>query len=93
MKSFALEHPFVSGIVIFALIFLIGSLAGIALGMIVMGSQPCEQTALNDPCDGGAMAAGMIWSLSFSTSFIFGLIIGTLTYIGLKISNRRTSNG
>jgi hypothetical protein len=91
MKRFALEHPFVSGMVIFVLIFLGGSLAGIVLGMLVMASHPCEHVTPNDPCDGAAMAAGMIWSLSSSASFIFGLVIAVTTYFGLRIWKKRKS--
>ena len=91
MKRFALENPFISGVIIFVIIFLIGSLAGIVLGMQVMTSQPCQPGTSSDPCDGAAMAAGIILIMAFAASFIFGLMTAASTYIVLSKFKDRNS--
>lgn len=49
---------------------------GVVLGILVMANdQPCES-----PCDGGAMAAGAIWVLSFRAAFALAVISGVVTF-------------
>ncbi len=78
MKSRILNHPFITGIVAFLLIFLGGSVAGIILGMFVMA------TSGPNGAHGGAMAAGMIWSLAFTATLIAGIVLGFVTTVALK---------
>ncbi len=78
MKRYALRHPAVFGFLIFLIVFLGGSIAGILVGMSAM-AEPCEA-----PCDGGAMAASVIWPLSIAASLIMGLIVSGLACVGIK---------
>lgn len=80
MKGFFLGRPGFTSFLVFLIVFFGGSLFGIILGLFAM-SGPCES-----PCDGGAMAAGFIWSLSFTASLILGMISGCITGIILKKS-------
>lgn len=83
-----LNNPLLFGLSVFLLIFLGGSLAGFILGMIAV-SQPCERFSPSDPCDGGAMAAGMIWSLAFTASLVVGIVLGSAIVVIIKIKKSR----
>jgi hypothetical protein len=84
MKKFALKYPLTASLITFFIIFIGGSIAGIILGLLTMAMNPCEPTSPSDPCDGSAMAAGMIWSLSFIVSFILGIIVSGSMFVGLS---------
>ena len=92
MKNFALKYPFAASFITFLIIFIGGSLAGIILGILIMVRNPCEPTSPSDPCDGSAMAAGMIWSLSFTASFILGIIGGIAMFVFLLVKIRSLEN-
>ena len=92
MKRFALKNPLVFGLIIFLIIFVSGSGAGVLLGLLFMSYNTCEPVNINDPCHGDAMAAGMIWSMSFTTSLVLALIVAASSYIGIRILGKRSSN-
>ncbi len=86
MKNFILKRPFLTSVIAFSVIFLGGIIAGIILGLVAMGySEPCQ---VNDVCDGGAMAAGAIWSLSFIASLVLAVIVSLLLYLFIKFKTR-----
>ncbi len=78
MKKLSLENPAIASLVTFFIIFIGGSFLGFILGLLIMWTNTCEPKSQSDPCDGAAMAAGMIWSLSFMGSLILGIIVGLL---------------
>jgi len=72
------------GLIVFGLIFFIGSLSGFILGMLFMFTATCQP---GDVCDGPAMAAGALWFTSFWGSAILGLLLGSFSAFVL---NRKT---
>ncbi len=84
MKKFALKYPFTASLITFFVIFIGGSLAGIIFGLLIMAMNPCKPISSSDPCDGAAMAAGMIWSLSFIVSFILGIVVSGSMFVFLS---------
>ncbi len=89
MKNFILKRPILFSIILSLVIFLGGSVAGIILGLVVMGramaGQNCDP---GDVCDGGAMVAGAIWTLSFWASAVLAIIAGISTYVVIKLKTR-----
>jgi hypothetical protein len=55
------------------------TVAGILLGALV-ARQPCHPRGPGDPCDGPAMLAVAIWSLSIPAGFVFGIFAAALAY-------------
>lgn len=86
MKDFLTMRPSLTSLFVFVLIFIGGSISGFILGLWAM-SGPCES-----PCDGGAMAASFIWSLSFTASFILGVISAGVTWLVLRKSRDKSFN-
>ena len=83
IKGFLLGRPVLTSFLVFLIVLIGGSLCGFILGIWAMAREtgPCES-----PCDGAAMAAGFIWSLSFTVSLILGLISSGITWIILEKS-------
>ena len=75
------DSPIKFGLLVFGLIFGLGSVAGIVLGILIIGTANCQP---GDICDGPAMAAGAIWSVSFCGSFFLGGIIGLFSFVVLR---------
>jgi hypothetical protein len=92
MKKFALKHPLATSFITFLIIFIGGSVAGFIIGFLIMVMNPCKPTSPSDPCDGSAMAAGMIWSLSFTASFILGIIGSIAMFVVLLMKIRSLEN-
>ncbi len=86
MKNLALKYPLIFSLIIFLIIFIGGSLAGIVYGISITGD--CKPRRPLDPCHEGAMAAGFIWTLSFMASLILGFIAGISTFVFLKLKSR-----
>jgi TctA family transporter len=86
MKNFTLKHPAIFSFIIFLIIFIGGSIAGIIFGILMM--EECKPKSLSDPCDGGAMAAVFIWTLSFMASLILGFVAGISTFLFLKFKSK-----
>lgn len=87
MKKFALKYPFAASLIVFLAIFIGGTLAGIVLGVLIIGD--CKPISPSDPCDGGAMAAMAIWYLAFMGSLILGILVGISTFIILLLKIRK----
>ncbi len=92
MKNFALKYPFAASLLTFFIIFIGGSVVGIILGILIMVMNPCKPISASDPCDGSAMAAGAIWSLSFMASFILGIIVGVAMFVFLLMKIKSNEN-
>ncbi|MEJ7861479.1 MAG: hypothetical protein WKF90_07565 [Pyrinomonadaceae bacterium] len=86
MKNFAIKHPAIFSFIICLIIFVGGSLAGIIFGISIM--EECKPISPSDPCDGGAMAAGFIWTLAFMASLILGFVAGISTFLFLKFKSK-----
>lgn len=84
MKKFARKSPLAFSFILFLILLIGGSIAGIILGLIVI-SGGCNSSDPHDICDGPAMAAGFIWTISLYSSLFLGFIVSILTYISLKL--------
>ncbi len=73
MERFLEKHPFAFGIIIFLIVSVGGSIGGILLGVFML-RQPCSPVSPSDPCDGAAMLAVALWTLSIPASLIMGII-------------------
>jgi hypothetical protein len=80
MKKFALKHPSVTALIAFLIVSIGGTLLGFIWGLSIMWRNPCEPISPSDPCDGAAMAAGMIWSLTFAASIVLGGIVSLIVF-------------
>ena len=79
MKNLALKYPSLTVLLTFPIISIGGSLLGFISGLLIIWKNPCS-----DPCDGAAMAAVMIWSLSFKASIVIGGIGSVLVFVILQ---------
>jgi hypothetical protein len=82
MRAFLKKYPPIVAAVVFLIIFIGGGAAGLLYGLSFMGG-PCKP-----PCDGGAMAAGFVWQISFMASLILGTFAGLATFIYLRMKSR-----
>lgn len=92
MKNFALKYPFATSFITFLIIFIGGSIVGFIFGFLIMIMNPCKPTSPSDPCDGSAMAAAAIWSVSFTASFILGIIGSIAMFVVLLVKIRSLEN-
>jgi hypothetical protein len=78
-----MKKVFLKSALVFVGVWAVTSLAGFLLGIWVVASEgKCES-----PCDGSAMAAGFIWSLSFAAGLIFAFIAAISTAVYLRFKN------
>jgi hypothetical protein len=82
MKSFTPKHTAIFSFIVFLIIFVGGSIAGIIIGILMM--EECKPKSPSDPCDGGAMAVVFIWTLSFMASLMLGFVADISTILFLK---------
>ena len=87
MKNFAFKYPFAASIIIFLIIFIGATIAGIVFGVLMIGD--CKPISPSDPCDGGAMAAMANWYLAFMGSPILGIFVGVSSFIVLLVKIRK----
>ena len=86
MKNFALNHPFITGFVVFFLVLICGTFAGFILGILLTGD--CRPRSASDPCDAGVMLAAAIWSLSLVASLIAGILAGISSAMVLRLKQK-----
>jgi hypothetical protein len=83
MTSLALKYPSLTMLLTFLIVSLGGSLLGFIWGLSIMWNDPCDPNS-GSPCDGAAMAAGMIWVLSIVASILAGAIISVSVFVFLQ---------
>ncbi len=89
MKKIIFEHPILTGFVVFLLVIIGGSISGMIAGILVITSDTSRPLSPNDPHDGAAMAAGMIFSLLVTASSVLSVFAGLSTILTLKLLLRR----
>ena len=92
MKLF-LEHPYLTGIFVFLLITIGGSVLGLIIGVLIITNDTTQPLSPSDPNDGAAMASGIISSLAMMASLIFGILAGLMTTYFLQLRRKRDTAG
>jgi hypothetical protein len=87
MVSKLYNSPLLFGLVVFGSIFVVGTIAGLILGLVVLHTATCPNY-LGDPCDAGPMVAVAFWSVSPVCSAVIGLISGIFCLFVLRRKSR-----
>ena len=91
MRKFAFKRPIAFSVLVFLAVMMLIMALGVGLGVLVMMNSNCEPRSASDPCDGGAMAVGAIWVLTFWAGILLDSVAGLGSFIFLTIQSKKRS--